>query len=202
MNVLIACEESQIVCKSFRDKGHNAFSCDLLPCSGGFPEWHIQGDVVPLLNGSCSFVTMDNVEHSVATSWDLIIAFPPCTYFSAAGACRLFKNGVIVPERYKKAMEMKELFLSILNCSCEHICIENPKFMSVVGLPEPSQVIQPYYFGEPFSKFTYLWLKGLPCLFGTLLVDDYVSYVSTVRSSIQRSKTFPGVALAMANQWG
>lgn len=203
MNVLIACEESQEVCKAFRERGHRAFSCDIQECSGGHPEWHIQDDVLNHLDG-----------------WDLIIAHPPCTYLSGAGACRMYpKAGQIDLERYAKAMEAKEFFMKILAADCQRICIENPRPLKCVELPQPTQSIQPYEFGEPWSKLTYLWLKGLPPLFPTEIVADYKPYVScgtsrnkgnpdkqgmSRRGGAQkiRSKTFPGVARAMAEQWG
>ena len=203
INVLVACEESQEVCKAFRDRGHNAFSCDLQECSGGHPEWHIQDDVLKHLDG-----------------WDLIIAHPPCTYMSGAGACRMYpKAGQIDQERFAKAMEAKEFFMKILTADCQKICIENPRPLKCVELPPPSQSIQPYEYGEPWSKLTYLWLKGLPPLFPTEIVQDYKPYVScgtsrnkgnkdksgmSRRGGAQkvRSKTFPGIARAMAEQWG
>ena len=203
MNVLIACEESQEVCKAFRERGHRAFSCDIQECSGGHPEWHIQDDVLKHLDG-----------------WDLIIAHPPCTYMSGAGACRMYpKAGQIDQERFAKAMEAKEFFMKILTADCQKICIENPRPLKCVELPPPSQSIQPYEYGEPWSKLTYLWLKGLPPLFPTEIVQDYKPYVScgtsrnkgnkdksgmSRRGGAQkvRSKTFPGIAKAMAEQWG
>lgn len=203
INVLVACEESQEVCKAFRDRGHNAFSCDLQECSGGHPEWHIQDDVLKHLDG-----------------WDLIIAHPPCTYMSGAGACRMYpKAGQIDQERFAKAMEAKEFFMKILTADCQKICVENPRPLKCVELPPPSQSIQPYEYGEPWSKLTYLWLKGLPPLFPTEIVQDYKPYVScgtsrnkgnkdksgmSRRGGAQkvRSKTFPGIARAMAEQWG
>ena len=111
MKVLVACEESQAVCKAFREKGHLAFSCDIQECSGGHPEWHIQGDVIPLLNGNCDFTTMDGTYHLIQGKWDLIIAHPPCTYLSNAGACRLYpRKGELNEERYQKGLEGKVLF--------------------------------------------------------------------------------------------
>lgn len=112
MNILIACEESQRVCAAFREKGHNAFSCDIQSCSGGHPEWHIQADVLPLLNGNCSFLTMDGNFHSISYKWDLIIAHPPCTYLSNAGARFLYPKGKLNYERYKKGLEGKVLFMA------------------------------------------------------------------------------------------
>lgn len=221
MKVLVACEESQAVCKAFRELGHEAYSCDIQECSGGHPEWHIQDDVLPLLNGNCVFQTQSGVDfHVVNGKWDLIIAHPPCTYMSNAGACRMYpKKGQIDEDRLKKAMDAKAFFMMFYNADCERICIENPRPLKVVGLPECSQLIQPYQFGHQYSKLTMLWLKGLPQLVPTEIVKDYKPYVSCGTSrnkgnkeksgvsraggaSIVRSKTFPGIAKAMAEQWG
>ena len=221
MNVLVACEESQEVCKAFRAKGHRAFSCDLQECSGGHPEWHIQGDVLPLLNGNCSFKTADTHTHTQRGKWDLIIAHPPCTYLSNAGACRMYR--IIDGERYineKRLNDMKAgkaFFLKFLNADCERIAVENPTPMKLCELPPASQVIQPYEFGHPYSKRTLLWLKGLPPLFPTDIFIDHSPYLPSntsayakgaggskgaIRGSKNYAKTFPGIAKAMADQWG
>lgn len=220
MYVLIACEESQRVCEAFRDKGHIAFSCDVDEPSGGHPEWHIKQDVIPLLDGFCSFKTMDGVEHSVSQKWDMIIAFPPCTYLTVAGANRLYpQKGVLNPERYAQGVEAANFFKRILNADCEKIVVENPTPMKVFELPRYNQVIEPYMFGHPFKKRTCLWLKGVQPLQPTnLITENIVSWVSggskdkngnprkrattTFRDAKTRSKTFEGVALAMAQQWG
>lgn len=218
MNVLVACEESQRVCVAFREKGHNAFSCDLLPPSGGHPEWHIQGDVTRLLNGNCGFCTFDG-EHYFIYDWDLIIAHPPCTYISNAGARWLYAGGELNVERYRKGLEGKEFFMAMLNADCPRIAVENPVPSSIYGLPQYSQIIQPYFFGEPWSKKTCLWLKGLDMLQPTDIVLDYKPFCSSGSysgthdpkykgvsraggSAKTRSKTFVGVARAMADQWG
>lgn len=229
MNVLVACEESQRVCTAFREKGHNAFSCDILPCSGGHPEWHIQGDALELLNhgiqlgglsheyyGIKPFKTMDGVYHFIPGKWDMIIAHPPCTYFSTAGANWLFRGGKLDEERYKKGLEMKALFMAIYNAECGKIAIENPVPMKIWELPKHTQEIQPYQFGHPFTKKTRLWLKGLPELKPTEIVEPIAKWVScgnrTNREkqnqaicksfSNKRAKTFPNIARAMADQWG
>jgi hypothetical protein len=220
MNVLVACEESQRVCTAFREKGHNAFSCDIQECSGGHPEWHIMGDVLQVLNGSCLFGTQDDTIHKIDGRWDLIIAHPPCTYLTNAGACRMYpQKGKIDPNRFAKAMEAKKFFMAFLNADCEKICIENPIPLSVVELPEKTQVIQPYEFGHPYTKKTYLWLKGLPNLVPTNIVEPVGPYVcgnaeiwkkqaakgivyGKEKSAKHRSKTFEGIAQAMAEQWG
>lgn len=219
MNILIACEESQRVCKAFRDKGHRAFSCDIIEASGGYPEWHIKQDVLPLLNGNCTFKTCDGAEHKVEGKWDLIIAHPPCTYLSVAGAARLYpKKGVLDEERYKKGLEAKEFFMAMLNADCDKICVENPVQLTIFKMPKYTQQIQPYEFGHPYSKKTRLWLKGLPELKPTeVITEGIVSWVNggskkadgtkrdnsgVSHSARERSKTFEGIALAMAEQWG
>lgn len=219
MNILVACEESQRVCKAFRDKGHRAFSCDIIDTSGGYPEWHIKQDVLPLLNGNCTFTTTDGVEHSVNGKWDLIIAFPPCTYLTAAGACRLYHpKGVLNQERYQKGLEAKAFFMAIYSADCEKICIENPVSLTVFELPKHTQQIEPYMFGHPYKKRTRLWLKGLKPLEPTeLITEGLQSWVNAgtktakgearvnrgaKHTAKERSKTFEGVALAMAEQWG
>ena len=178
MNILVACEESQRVCTAFREKGHNAFSCDLIPCSGGHPEWHIRWDATAIINGNCSFMTCDGSIHKIDGKWDMIVAHPPCTYMSNAGACRMYpRKGQIDQERFAKAMQAKEFFMKFYNADCERICIENPVPISVVELPEKTQMIQPYQFGHPYTKKTYLWLKGLPALEPTNIVDPVGPYV-------------------------
>ena len=157
MRVLVACEESQVVCIAFRAFGHEAYSCDLQACSGCFPQWHIQDDVLNLL----SF------------KWDIIIAHPPCTYLSNAGACRLYPTkGVLDFERYEKGLAARKFFMKFYECNCDKVCIENPLPSKIFGLPAPLQVIQPYYFGDHFSKKTLLWLRGLPNLVPTNTVSQ------------------------------
>lgn len=202
LKVLVACEESQTVCKAFRALGHKAFSCDLQECSGGHPEWHIKGDALRVLN---------------LPIWDLIIAHPPCTYLTNGGAVRMYKTkGVICEERFAKAMEAKKFFNKFLEAKCEHIAIENPVPMTCVGLPKYHQVIQPYQFGEPFSKKTCLWLKGLPPLNYTQVLSEWQPFINGgggrlnrpnyfgkkfANGAKKRSKTFEGIAKAMAEQW-
>ena len=219
MNVLVACEERQRVCSAFREKGYNAFSCDILPCSGERPEWHICGDVIPLLNGNCEFVTMDCISHRIDGKWDLIIAHPPCTYLSNAGARWLYAGGELNAERYIKGLEGKRFFMAMLNADCPRVAVENPIPSSIYDLPQYTQIIQPYQFGEPWSKKTCLWLKGLNKLQPTNIVEDYKPYCSSGSysgthdpkykgasrkggSAKSRSKTFQGIAKAMAEQWG
>lgn len=155
MKVLVACEESQRVCIAFRNKGHEAFSCDILECSGGHPEWHIQDDVLKHLN----------------ENWDLIIAHPPCTYLSNAGARFLFPKGVLNEERYKKGLAAKDFFMKLYNAPCSKICVENPVSSTIFNMPKHTQEIQPFEFGHPYKKKTRLWLKGLPKLKPTNIVE-------------------------------
>lgn len=200
MKVLIGCEESQTVCKAFRERGHEAYSCDIQDCSGGHPEWHIKGSVLDVLN--------DN--------WDLGIFHPPCTYISRAGARWLFQGGNINKERYQKGLEAKEFFMALLNAPINSIAIENPTPLKIFQLPAYSQAIQPYEYGHEFSKRTLLWLKNLPKLIPTDIKSNFVPYLpsntggakrgqkATPRNITQKqaSKTFPGIANAMAEQWG
>lgn len=200
MKVLVACEESQVVCSAFRDLGVEAYSCDIQPCSGAHPEWHFQQDVLPLLD----------------LHWDLIIAHPPCTFMSKAGARWMFPKGQLSPERYKLSQDAKAFFMRFYECSCHHVCIENPIPLNVVGLPTATQLIQPYQFGHPYSKATLLWLKNLPLLQSTQLLREFKPYCPSNCSAYShgkggsngvaynaksRSKTFKGVAVAMAEQW-
>ena len=220
MYILVACEESQRVCEAFRNKGHIAFSCDIEEPSGGHPEWHIKNDVSPLLDGFCSFTTEDGVEHTINKKWDMIIGFPPCIYLTTAGACRLYpKKGVIDPDRYELGVKAATFFNSILNADCEKIVVENPTPMKVFNLPKYNQVVEPYMFGHPYKKRTCLWLRGVEPLKPTnIITENIVSWVSggskdskgnqrktkttTFRDSKTRSKTFKGIAEAMAEQWG
>lgn len=217
MNVLIACEESQTVCKAFRALGHRAFSADIQECSGSFPEWHIMGDCLPLLNGNCKFTTQDGRRHRQKGEWQLLVAHPPCTYMSNAGARWMFPAGQLSQERLKLAMKAKEFFFKMYDAKCKYIAIENPRPLAIVGLPKPTTIIQPYEFGEPYSKVTYLWLKNLPPLMPTLVMAKYKPFVPSntgggrkkgqkwykgiASSAKERSKTFSGVAQAMAMQW-
>lgn len=212
MKVLVACEESQRVCTEFRKLGHEAYSCDIEPCSGGHPEWHIQCDVIPLLNGYCTFTTMDAENHYINHKWDLIIAHPPCTYLSNAGARFLYPKGVLNEDRLKLGLEAKVFFMKIYNADCEKIAIENPIPSKVYGLPKYTQTIQPYEFGHPYQKKTCLWLKGLKPLQptdvlpkekrqSTKIAGNWFNKGGKERQK-NRAKTFPGIAKAMAQQWG
>ena len=210
MNVLVACEESQRVCTAFREKGHNAFSCDIIECSGGHPEWHIRWDALALLNGNCSFITCDGEMHTLNGKWDLIIAHPPCTYLSNAGARFLYPKGILDEKRLQKGIEAKEFFMAFYNADCEKICIENPIPSKIYGLPQYSQTVQPYEHGHPVQKKTCFWLKGLENLKPTNIVTERQSTKVAGNwfnkggkdRSKNRAKTFPGIAKAMAEQWG
>ena len=219
LNVLVACEESQRVCTAFREKGHEAYSCDIVGCSGGHPEWHIMADVISLLNGNCEFETVDGTKHKINGKWDLIIAHPPCTKISNAGARWLFAGGKLNQQRYEDGLKAKEFFMAFYNANCERICIENPTPSSIYNLPPHTQAIQPYEHGEPWSKKTLLWLKNLNPLRPTNIVAEHKPYCTSGSysrnhdqkyrgasrkggSSKSRSKTFWGIARAMAEQWG
>mgnify|MGYP003305756669 CR=1 FL=1 len=152
MNVLVACEESQAVTIELRKRGHNAFSCDIIDCSGGHPEWHIKHDALQLIDGNCDFVTMDNNMHSIFGPWDMIIAHPPCTYLSNAGARWLYAGKQLNHERYAKGLEAKAFFMAFLNADCEKIAVENPIPSSIYELPQYTQIVQPYEYGHPWSK--------------------------------------------------
>lgn len=219
MKVLVACEESQTVCKAFRERGHEAYSCDIIEPSGGYPEWHIHGDALKAIEGG-RITTMDGQSHNVGR-WDLLIAHPPCTYLSNAGACRLYKKaGVIDDERYRKGVEAKAFFLSLLAADIPRIAVENPVQLTVFRMPKYTQEIQPYQFGDPYTKKTRLWLRNLPTLKATDIVAPVDPWLpsgtgrkkreaygaaprgNALQTKQQRAKTFPGIARAMAEQWG
>lgn len=207
MRVLVACEESQAVTIELRKLGHEAYSCDVEPCSGGHPEWHIQQDVLPLINGNCNFYAVDGTYHEIVGRWDMLIAFPPCTHLCVSGA-RWFKEGV-------KPLYLQdqgaEFFMRFVNSNCPRIAIENPVGVMSTRYRKPDQIINPYQFGHPEQKKTCLWIKGLPLLIDT---DNVYAYMMTLpvkqrtrihwlgsNHSKERSKTYPGIARAMAEQW-
>lgn len=184
MNILVACEESQTVTIECRKLGHTAYSCDILPCSGGHPEWHLQEDVLPLLQND----------------WDMIIAFPPCTHLAVSGA-RWFKE----KQKDGRQQHATDFFMSFVNCKCPKLCIENPVGIMSSIYRKPDQIIQPYMFGHGETKATCLWLRGLPLLQSTDLVPGREHRIwrmppSEERSKL-RSKTYSGIAKAMAQQW-
>ena len=201
LNVLIACEESQAECDAFRKLGHNAFSCDLQKCRrGGHPEWHIKGDVTQFLEGVTQFRTMDGRHHHLSR-WHLIIAHPPCTYLCKLSSVQLMKDGVIDPNRLEKMMRAREFFFRCLNANAPFVAVENPLPMARANLPKPSCFIQPFWFGEPYSKKTLYWTKGLPPLMADAQAVDIKQYCHASRGKY-RSRTFPKVADAIARQWG
>ena len=203
MKILVACEESQQVCKAFRALGFEAYSCDIQECSGGRIEWHIKGDAI---------------KEAYSGKYDMMIAHPPCTFMSNAGARWMYpKAGILSEDRLKLALEAKDFFLKLLNAPIKYIAIENPLPLKIVNLPPHSQIIQPYNFGHKYSKKTLLWLKNLPLLENTETISSYQPYLpsntggkkrgqsfsfGTSKNSKESSKTFYGIATAMAQQWG
>lgn len=212
MKILVACEESQAVTKEFRKRGHEAYSCDIIECSGGHPEWHLQQDVTELLN----------------QEWDMIIAFPPCTYLTNAGT-RHFSRRINpdwkVNKREKQRIDAFNFFMLFANSNCKKVAIENPVGWVNSQWRKPDQIIHPYYFGDPYSKRTCLWLKGVPKLKPTKMLDKpepiyicngeltkgkKIGWCEGIKGTSggqdgrakARSKTFPGIAAAMAAQWG
>lgn len=201
INVLIACEESQAECIAFREVGFNAFSCDIQPCKrNGHPEWHIWGDVTDLLHGRTSFQTMDGKLHKLC-KWDLIIAHPPCTYLCKVSSVHMVINGEVNPDRLQKMHLARQFFLECLNADAQFIAVENPLPMARANLPKPDCFIQPYWYGEKYSKKTLYWLKNLPPLMPEVINPDFKQFVRSSRGKY-RSRTFQGVARAMARQWG
>lgn len=221
MKVLVACEESQRVCIAFREKKHEAYSCDIQECSGRHPEWHILGDVLPILNGNTKFITQDGTLHEISGKWDMIIAHPPCTYLTVTGNrwFNIEKYGKKAIKRYEQRKEAIQFFSRIVNANCDKIAIENPIGIMSTVWEKPTQIIQPFMFGEPFEKKTCLWLKNLPKLNSTKLVipPERIKFRSgktmpewyaklwalpKEEREKERSKTFIGIARAMAEQWG
>jgi hypothetical protein len=228
MKILIACEESQAVCKEMRRLGHECYSCDIIECSSGHPEWHIMQDVIPLLNGNCVFKTMDGIEHTIDGKWDMIIAFPPCTYLTNCATrshsvrCTPLEK---INERTLKRISAMNFFMKFVDADCDKIAIENPIGVMNTCYRKPNQVINPYMFAESVSdsqnyvtKSTCLWLKNMPELIGNNLPKPDNAKIFGVRpngraftweeklcraggASLARSKTFPGIARAMAEQW-
>tara|TARA_R110000851_G_scaffold287507_1_gene441486 strand:+ start:56 stop:694 length:639 start_codon:yes stop_codon:yes gene_type:complete len=203
MKVLVACEESQAVAKEFRKIGIEAYSCDIQECSGGYPEWHIKGDAIA---------------EAYSGKYDMMIAHPPCTFISKAGARWMFPTaGNLSEERFEKSQEAKDFFMKMLNAPIKYIAVENPTPLKVVGLPMHTQAVQPYEYGHPYSKRTLLWLKNLNPLNPTEIIENYTPYLPSntggkkrgqsysrgiSKNAKESSKTFKGVAEAMAKQWG
>ena len=237
MNILIACEESQSVCIAFREKGHEAYSCDVQECSGGHPEWHIKGDVCRILNGASDdyyretgFYTQDDNWHPLPWKWDLIIAFPPCTYLTLSGNrwYNISKYGDKAIKRNNDREKAINFFLTIANARCDRIAIENPIGIMSTHYRKPNQIIQPWQFAisqeEHTKKSTCLWLKNLPLLKPKYYKEPEIEYFTWIdkngkqkrqttwyystrclthsQRAKEASKTFPGIAQAMAEQWG
>lgn len=215
MKVLVACEESQAVCKAFRERGHEAYSCDIQEPSGGHPEWHILGDALEAIKGG-TVTTMDAVTHNVG-KWDLLIAHPPCTYLSNAGARHLWKGHQLQADRVILGIQARDFFMRFWLADIPRIAVENPVPSCVFAMPEYTQAIQPYQFGHPYTKRTCLWLKNLPPLIPTQIVEPASTWcpswtshqrdnqhkgMFTTDRAKNRAKTFEGIAAAMAEQWG
>lgn len=210
-NILCACEESQTVLNAFMKYDNvNVFSCDIQCCSGGLPGYHICADVLTVLNTPCNFNTQDGKSHCVSR-WDLIIAFPPCTYLSCAGASNLMdkNHNIIDYERYQRGLSAVDFFMQFYNCNAKYVCIENPRPIGIFNLPRPTQYINPCFFGSDYSKRTYIWLKNLPPLMFTVITVNpkttitsswYMSGNGAYRQK-NRSKFFDCVAEQMAKQW-
>jgi hypothetical protein len=211
MKILVACEESQTITKEFRALGHEAYSCDILPCTGGHPEWHLQGDVFGFID----------------QGWDLMVAHPPCTFLSVSGARHLYnKDGSKNLERYKNQREALDFVEKLMFCNIPRIAIENPVSVISSQIRKPDQIVQPWMFGDSASKTTCLWLKNLPKLVATNVVDkgDFKEWIDKKSGKVKRqatwyydalinaktpeerrslrSKTFKGIAQAIASQWG
>lgn len=221
MKVLIACEESQTVCLAFRARGHEAYSCDIQEPSGGHPEWHVLGDALAAINGGI-IITMDGVKHDIG-KWDLLIAHPPCTYLSNVGARHLWAHHQLQPERVKLGICARDLFMRFWWADVPRVVIENPVPSSIFCLPEYTQIIHPHQFygaEHPYTKKTCLWEKGVKPLLPVSSVEplqmrEFQQGNGHIRRSCWvmeqrggkrraklRSKTFPGIARAMAEQWG
>lgn len=238
MKILVACEESQAVTIELRMLGHEAYSCDIIECSGGHPEWHIMQDVLPLLNGNCEFMSMDGQKHTIDGKWDMLIAFPPCTHLANSGARHFEKKRA--DGRQRTAIEF---FCQFLTADCDRIAIENPvgiisgNYISEhfpdlalkYGLPrKPSEIIKPWQFAvcdyDKTEKATCLWIKGVQPLKPIHTDKPEIAYVEWIdeksgrmkrqtkwyydtrclepgRRATAASKTFPGIAKAMAEQW-
>ena len=220
IKVLIACEESQRITIEMRKLGIECYSCDIIEPSGEHPEWHILGDVIPYINGNCSFKTMDGTEHTIKGEWDLIIAHPPCTYLTVSGNrwYNIEQYGDKARARLAAREDAIHFFMSFINAQCAHIAVENPIGIMSSQYRKPDQIIQPFEYGDPERKSTCLWLKGLPKLKPTNIVEPQLIrggdgklyskshwdsfYLPKKDRAKARSKTFPGIAQAIANQWG
>lgn len=199
INVLIACEESQAECIAFRAYGFNAYSCDIQKARYN-PKYHIMDDVTPYLSGRTSFKTQDGHRHRLS-KWHLIVAHPPCTYLCKVSSIQLWKNGEIDPIRLHQMQLASEFFRRCLQAKADYVAVENPLPMKRAGLPKPSCFIQPSWYGVKYTKKTLYWLRNLPPLLPTLIYPNPKCFVRA-SSGKYRSRTFPQVAQAMAEQWG
>ena len=226
MKILVACEESQVVTIELRNLGHQAYSCDIQECSGGHPEWHIMGDVLPLINGKCEFVTMDGFKHKITGVWDMIIAHPPCTYLSTAAtrahSLKAKENTLeSIADRTIKRIEAMKFFMEFINADCEKIAVENPTGVMNTCYRQPDCTVHPWYFAKSESdvenyqqKRTSFWLKGLkPLEYDLTRIEKPVfekyerngkprNFMNIIKCPKKRSKTFPSIAKAIADQWG
>lgn len=219
IKILIACEESQTVCKAFRARGFEAYSCDIQEPSGGHPEWHILGDALKAIEGG-QIITMDGKAHDIG-KWDLLIAHPPCTYLTVTGNrwFNVSRYGEKALQRCKDRDDAAKFFMQFITCSCSRIAVENPIGYMSTAYRKPTQIIQPFMFGHPARKATCLWLKGLPKLLSTNVVTPDILHYKNGKGTDDswhmetlklppkerakaRSKTFPVIANAMATQWG
>ena len=209
MKIILGCEESQAVCIAFREQGHEAYSCDIQECSGGHPEWHIISDIFKIIEGG--FFNTENGDLHDVWNWDMGIFFPKCTYLTIS-ANKWYadmpprKSGTLVGEARREARrEAIDFFMRLYNCNIPQIGIENPIGVMSSAFRKPDQVLQPWMFGHPETKATCLWLKGLPLLKPTNIVEgreQRLHFLSPSKDRAKiRSKTFPGIAQAMAAQW-
>lgn len=201
INVLIACEESQVEMQAFRDAGFNAYSCDIQkPRRGADLRYQIQDDVRPYLKGLTHFRTMDGERHQVQ-KWHLIIAHPPCTYLCKVSSVWMVINGQVDKERYREMEKAREFFLECLGARADFVAVENPLPMARARLPKPDCFVQPSWFGHHYTKKTLYWLRNLPPLMPECDVAVVKQFVHCSRGKY-RSRTFEGIARAMATQWG
>lgn len=226
MRILVGCEESQAVTIEARRCGHEAYSCDIIECSGGHPEWHIMQDVLPLLNGNCAFKTCDGAEHAIDGKWDMILFFPPCTFLTSTGN-RWFdveRYGEKANQRIKNRKKAAEFFMAGWNADCDRVIIENPIGYMSSHFRKPDQIIHPYYFAEEEDdencerKATCLWFRGvLPLRYEIKFRPRVIEYkngkgtdspwhMNTMKlppdeRAKARSKTYPGFAKALIQQW-
>lgn len=184
MRILVGCEESQAVTTEYRKLGHEAYSCDIIDCSGGHPEWHIKHDVLPILNGNCEFLTMDGQKHQIDGKWDMIIAFPPCTHLSSSGQWAYSKGFKDVSVRE----EAVKFFMAFANADCDKIAIENPVGIMSTRWRKPDQIVHPWQFGHNAEKQTCLWLKGVPKLVPIVTEKPELEYFEWVDSRTGKKK--------------